>query len=353
MRRSLFASAAAAALVVPVLVFAAFPSPSDLFQALRMRSKPMDASFEVHASYQNVYVSLWSKGASEGRDLPSIQSSLKMTLDISAPQGTVRTKMQMRIVHQTLYFFVDGVTGNAENEFGRLAAQAAGKKWFSVSLKDLPAQDNPFEGMTDDEKSALIGKIVNAAFLLMSSPAANGKWTYSLTLHPAATESLQRLSLDNPSSSPMFDTQNQMQDFAAIVRALNFHALFTADSNDEVQSMKLYAALDQDGLHFVVLGTATVRSKPLTVDVPAGAVSLGEQLNDWGAMPTMPAVNENTVPVPLPDETMPAPEPTMFSSSSNSSALDGCDGLSAAERLQGMRRGECGGGRPSPRSFRP
>jgi hypothetical protein len=349
MRRPLLASVALTALSAPLLALAAFTSPSALLVDSGLQGKPMDLSYEMHASTPEFFASAWLKGSVEGKDPDTVKMDAQATVDVSVMGTVIRGKFSVRAVNGTAYVHLDSVTGDYQNDEVKVAANAIGKKWYAIPMTMADMR------MSEAQRTLLLRNVADALFQM--TRATEGKaGVYSLTLRPDAATALQQvLGQSVPSEGdalPMMslDDATALQE---ILSSANFHMKVNTGKNDVPASVKVYLSAAQDGVQFALQGTSTVRAKAVTVTVPAGAVDLEKQMATWGVpMDLVPNMDHSWSDSSSSEDVW--SDDGSGSSDSSSRGMSepaACDGLTPAQKLQALRHGECGLEKVSPRSL--
>ena len=127
-KRILRISLALATLLVPTLSFGAMAMSTDTlvsWLAPVWQGMALDSSFELHGNYQDYYLSVWSSGQGKATD-----SRASMTLDFSAPQGTLRTTFDVLATNNKAYIWVKSIDGTFSNDAGSLTTQMKSKNWI-------------------------------------------------------------------------------------------------------------------------------------------------------------------------------------------------------------------------------
>jgi hypothetical protein len=337
MRRPLLASFALASLAAPLFALAAFVNPSDLLLSSQLQNKPLDVSYEAHVTMQDTYVSVWLKGAMEGKDPQTMKADVKLTVDASVNGAVIRGKFALRTVNGAAYARLESVTGDYENDEVKVAAEAVGKRWYAVPLAG--------DWMGDTLQREAMARTLADALLQMTSAVQGKNTVYSLTLRPDAAQAIGQAMEADPSAPGL--NADDVTSLAQFLAGANVHVKVTA-RGDDLTGVKLYVAGEQDGARVVVQGMATVRSKPVTVDVPAGAVDLESQLQQWGVDPSFLLPMSD---LPTWDESS-SMDAGWEEEESSSAAWDPCADLTPVQKLEALRHGQCGFLKPSPRSFK-
>ncbi len=317
--------AIAASLAIPAFAFAFFSKPSDLLQSA-YAGLPMDFSVEAHGGYEGGYASLWMSGSSQGKLPQDVTASLKATVDVQMPQEqTMRVKLQIRVADKKVYALVDSIEGPVPPDVADRLSPYVGKTWLMTTLPDNQATV-PDLGMSEQQVKDWAGKIVDAALSLERITSPN-QVTYSLALRPDAAMNIVQVLGDLKGGSDVtLPTPGDISDLQNILSHVNFHANVQTDANGQLQSAKQYLSVDYQGFTLVIQGTGTVRSTPVTVDVPQDALNLDEQLQPYegssASSSSEPSWNTGETP-------------------STASYLESCPGDTPAEQLGNLRKGVC------------
>jgi len=238
----------------PVLVFAAFETPSSLFDAIRMDASARTIKGEVHGNMEgSLWMSAWFDAAQEGKNLENGKANVKMTVDVVETKQNMkgRIKLEMRVVDQKMFMKLDQAEGSFENENVMATANVVLKKWIEVPLEK---DGRDIVGEIDDMDSSF----ANEMFDLAHVQSAFGH-TYTLTLKPSVLQDI------------LSDMQGGSADFSMNVNT-NLSDLFqtgkvTLNFTSETASVR---------------GNATMQrsNTPLSIVAPADAVNIEELYQD-------------------------------------------------------------------------
>ncbi len=250
--RKLISALSTLALLAPVAAQAQFAEPTDILSTAVTQSHglPFDFRGEFHGHYQGYWASLWLTGS--GQKDENSRSAAKITVDVANQGNTLRAKLETRMVEKKMYVMIQSVTGKMENEFITAALQATGKKWIMSDVMDG-------ELATSDESQAM----EFAQYLRLDSVKTDsvGNTLYTLILTRDAARELSRELRNITELVP----QQSVPRIALTVTV-------TLDrDNRPIKTAVDFAAETVDAGITGTL-TATRRSSPVTVQVPAGAV---------------------------------------------------------------------------------
>jgi hypothetical protein len=200
--------------------------------------------------------------------LQTIKENVRLTLDINDGKGaSLRAKLQARIVDGREYVLIESVEGTYDHELAAIAASLKAKKWMMISFEDL--EDMLMTPQMEEATTASweeLREFMDGAFDLTK----NGM-SYSLMVKPDVLNAIK--------------ADGDIDD-------MNVHVKIDTNANDTLKAVKFYAAATaQEDMHRftgVIQGSFTPRTKPVTVQVPAGAVDMQEYLESFG-MPFLPS----------------------------------------------------------------
>jgi|GEM_PF-6492501 len=326
MRRLLASLAITATFVTPVAA-AALAVPSDLIGLLQETSKPMDMSMELHAHVGTFYISAWMKGEAQGKlnqlplsleSLKTLKENARLTLDVSDGKGTLRVRVQLRVIDGKEYFFIEEVSGNYDHELATVAASLKSKKWMMLSFdewKDLVFFNEDMDDVSDQALEGLREALDGA---LQITRTGN---SYSLMLKPEVGAALM--------SEEEIDS-------------LNLLIKVETDASQALKSIKFYAAGSGKGhdhqANIVMQGLLAVRTKPVIVQVPAGAIDIREYINQLRVPSNFSLPGSPSDGAPIFDESTDEREPDDCSPESKSYLANVRKGVCGDERVFNRKR---------------
>jgi hypothetical protein len=289
-------------LALPVAAFAAtYASPSQLLLAANFEDKPLDLDYEAHMHVDGLDAAAWIKGSTEG-NVKTGKAVIRLTVDVAQDGMTMRAKAEARIVNETMYVMLESIEGASDNPYAQIAASYAGKQWYMMPLSDVEES----RGIDQEEATAVGMKIADAILTMVRTQTAPGS-TYSLRLKRTAAADLKNVLMEISAQHPGLGTSSlSNKDVAELRRFLlksNVHLKVMTDANETPTGMKFYAAYKDEKAEAVLTGMTTLRSTPVTVGVPAGAVEMG------GNMLEMPRSSSTTSGTPSASRNRRVPRP--------------------------------------------
>lgn len=250
--------------LTPLSSLAAFTMPSELLAAIQS-GKAMTFSGEMHGHAGNYYMALWINGTST-LSQANPMGATKATIDISAPQGKLRAKVQIRVKEKKMYVFIDSIEGSLDNVVTHFAGSMKSKQWFSIPMDEIASSEMQAQDMSSMDE-----------FLqLMSAPAKNGGTIYTLTLtRDAAREVVQGLSDMNLRDLGIEITN-------AMPPKVTFQVQMTVDAKNSLQLTTMNMDLSQTGFGISLKGWSAPAKSGFTVEVPKNVVSADEWANAMG-----------------------------------------------------------------------
>ncbi len=269
MRRLLASLTVAGTLLAPQLSLAAFQTPSDFFDALSHDTRAHTATSEVHVTAKDMSMSVWTSGATQGTEIGTMQGDMKATIHVQMPDHTVKAKVQMKIVDETMYFLIESLDAGNDPALAAAMGQVELNQWYTVSLKNDASMPTADEIETSRQQ---VLQMVDQMLTLQAS-AANGGTQYTLGLSRQFRRQMAPL-LRNFAKEMGKSTGLRI----AGTPVLNVSIKADADSNDLLRTMKYYASMAAGKqLSFVMQGT-TQPSGDLNVTAPTDAIDLTRQL---------------------------------------------------------------------------
>jgi hypothetical protein len=278
MRRFL---ASVSLLAVPAVALASYASPSELLLAAAFKDKPLDLAYEAHFHMDDVDAAAWLRGSTQG-GVEDGDADINVTVDFAqADLGTMRAKAEARIVNKTLYVQLKSVEGGDDTIYSMMADQYAGSQWYMMPLEDVEEERG-----IDQEQATQIGmKIADAVLSMVRMPEKAGGSVYSLKLRRTAAADLKNVLEEVSAQYPKLGTASlSNKDVADLRRSLsksNVHLKVMTDAQDVPTGMKFYGSYKDMGMEAVLTGMTTLRTQPVTVEVPAGALPMVD--DTWGA----------------------------------------------------------------------
>lgn len=277
---------AVAAIVVfamPALAFAYYTKPGELLGALTFRGKPVDVAYQMSVRSKEVWGTAELKGEWEGTDVATMKANMQLSLDVSTPEAKIKAKGQMRIAQKTVYLLLENIESSVKNDDIDAASKIAGKQWYSVSLDDLASDTEKLSGVENEKAVKAMADLANAAFSLTAQSQKTGR-VYSLKLRRNAAKDIlavvQRFAAEEGVTRK--PTNRELAEFRKILSKLNIQLKVTTDSADQPLSLKTYVAIRHQMGTAAIQGTVALRSKPVTVTVPANAVEFDKAVEALG-----------------------------------------------------------------------
>jgi hypothetical protein len=266
MRRSLIRLATILGALTPVVCAAAFTSPSTLFYAMATQRIPMDFSYEFHGRYEDYYASAWMSGAATGGLPAEMTANTRMTLDIAGHGGTFRAKMQVRIKDGTAYLLVEKVEGAYEDDAMKIGGEVIAKKWVSFSVATPDMQEIPEAALSPDVYATF-----DEFFHLQTTENHDGTIMHTLTLRREFVKTILD-ALRDMSSSSMYTGSGEAP-HATIQFAIQ------TDRQDNMRMFNFDADMGNAVLSLKGTGKSTLRTAPVTVQIPTNVVSIEDAMN--------------------------------------------------------------------------
>lgn len=261
-------------LAVPATALAAYATPSELLLAAAFKDKPLDFAYEAHFHMEDISAAAWIRGSSEG-NAETGKADIAATVDfVQAGMMKMRAKAEARMVNRTLYVRLKSIEGDTDTMYGMMVDPYVGAQWYMLPLSDVEEEHG-----IDQEQATEVGmKIADAVLNMVRMQQANGA-TYSLKLKRTAAADLKKVLEEVSAEYPSLGTASlSNKDVAELRRMMmksNVHLKVMTDASDMPTGMKFYGSYKDRGMEAVLVGTTTLRTQPLTVEVPAGAVEMG------------------------------------------------------------------------------
>lgn len=369
--------------LVPSASLANYRTPAELLRAIEFDGQARNFSMELHVGADGKYASAWISGSAEGTDPQKMNASIKATMDFSVDGVVMRSRYEMLITEQQLYFRLKEVETSDETAVQQteLMKTVVGK-WTQVSLD--PSQMDFLNNLKTPETEALLmqmmndaqdlpmasgqldatGKEVANSVLDISETSFEGGKAYRLSLRPDFLETMARIgteimgeNTEELLSDPLFFAMKQQ-----ISDAVSFDIKVDTDTSGQLLFGRMNFAFAMNDTSLRLNGTTERREAPVTVTAPEASMSMEELITLLNtAIPDLPTVSPSLLMpptenlAPLRSQTTPRPivrrSPRKSSITNNRSKpgyewddvdSSGCDALpGTALYLQSVRKGLC------------
>ncbi|MEK7563376.1 MAG: hypothetical protein AAB544_03210 [Patescibacteria group bacterium] len=309
MRRFSSAIAAAAVLVIPLSALALAGNPAALLKQMTFKGNPHSVEAEFHVHHEDTHVSLWIKGASEGKTPAAAKGWEDLTLDISANGDYLRARGAVRLVNGKIYMKLESIEGDIDADLAEIRAWTE-KPWVEIDLPETAVEQATFAAafaaglrnsnieVSEEDVHALVDAVADALFT-METTRFQGGAAYSLKLAPdylhrtiAAIESStigQQIGFDG-------DDVDLLEDLP-----VNLHIRVNTNAIGELTFVKWYAATDINGASLVMQGNSQWQGHSVNVEIPKDTVPLEELTQDLENSYDLPSwgdVLDEGVPMP-------------------------------------------------------
>jgi hypothetical protein len=280
-------------LLTPLSAFAFYATPSALVRGVHFDGNPRSFEGQAHFHAEGHYVSLWMKGATEGRTPAALKAKLQATIDVADWRATVRTRFAFMVYQGNVYAKLLSVEGPHDGDTRALRSLAE-KPWLMAPM-EAGGKETLTETLTgmlrdagisaaESDVQALFDQITDAVFTMTHSRYQGGN-AFSLKLSPAFLTNV----LDILGRSPLFHEMigqihawepgdaREIRDVQDMLkRAINLHVKVNTNTVGEFLYGKKYIAFHHEGLSFVFEGTAQHQPTPVYLDIPKKTMDLDE-----------------------------------------------------------------------------
>lgn len=288
MRHSTLTISIASLIVLPVTAFAVALSPAALLQQMTFRGNPhmVDAEFHIHAD--DTHVSLWMKGAAEGKTPATAKAWEEITVDIASDGEYVRARGAMRLVSGKVYLKLLSLEGDTEDLEEILAWTQ--KPWVVIEIPETAVEQQTFAAgfaagmrssgidVSEEDVRAMMDTVADALFT-METTRFQGGAAYSLKLAP---DYLQRAMTAFVSSTVGQQVGWDAEDaeLPEDMPPVNLHIRVNTNTAGELTFLKWYAATDFGGASLVMQGSSQWQGHPVYVEIPKDVVPVEELVGD-------------------------------------------------------------------------
>ena len=303
MRRSIGIVSLFTFLAAPLSALALAGSPAALLSQMSFRGNPHAMEAEFHMHYEDTHISVWMKGAQEGKTPAMSKAWEDFTIDIASDGHFMRAKGAVRMAHGAAYIKLLSVEGNAQMDISELRMWTD-KPWVKISIPE-EAMDQPSfasglaagmratgSAIEETDVRTLLDTLADALFT-MESERFQGGVAYSLRLAPDALHrAVQAVQASAIGKELEFDADTMSLPENLPV---NLHIRVNTNSFGELVFAKWYAATEKEGMSLVMQGNTQWQGHPVYVEIPKKTISWeefseGMDLHMLGqGLPSMPS----------------------------------------------------------------
>lgn len=250
-------------LVMPVTALGM--EPGDLLG--RMNAVPASAfSMTLHAHQEDVYISVWSKGALA---MNGTQVDAQATVDVVYMGMKMRFKGDLRVNQDGVFVFVREMSGNYSSDFAFSSSTAYTKKWIRLADSEMLELFGVGNFLMMEEDLAMAGDM----FTVQSLPGVNGT-KHILQLKPDAAAEVARDILDM-----LGGDRPVVQDFfpwRALAESIQFEIVVQENTRSELQNRTAAVNVTGEKSYFTFQLSESFLSTLPTVVTPTNVISLEE-----------------------------------------------------------------------------
>ncbi len=282
MRRSIGILSAFTFLAAPLSTLALAGSPAALLSQMSFRGNPHAMEAELHMHHGDTHVSVWMKGAAEGKTPAIAKAWEDFTIDVSSDGRFVRTKGAVRVAHGAAYIKLLSVEGNMDiTELQEWTT----KPWVKITMLEEAMHQPTFiagltagmqsvdNAITEQDVRTLLDTVTDALFTIESERYQSGM-AYSLRLAPNALHrAVQAVESSVIGNALGFDREDM--DLPENL-PVNLHIRVNTNSTGDLVFAKWYAATATQGISFVMQGNTQWQNRPVNVEIPKETISFEE-----------------------------------------------------------------------------
>lgn len=313
MRRFSSAIAIAAALAIPLSALALADNPAALLKQMTFKGNPHSVEAEFHVHHEDTHVSLWIKGAGEGKNPATAKGWEDLTLDISANGDYLRARGAVRLVNGKIYMKLESVEGDIDADIAEIRAWTK-KPWVEIDLPETAVEQATFAAgfaagirnsgidVSEEDVHALLDAVADALFTMETERFPGGA-AYSLRLAPDYLNRAIRAVQSSAIGRELEWDRDWNTDAADFIneQPVNLHIRVNTNATGELTFVKWYAATETEGMSVVLQGKSQWQDHPVNVEIPKDTVSLEELTQDLENSYDLPSwgdVMEEGIPMP-------------------------------------------------------
>ncbi len=289
MRRSIGIASLFTLLAAPISALALAGSPAALLSQMNFRGNPHTMEMELHMHHEETHISLWMKGASEGKTPAQTKAWEEFTVDIASDGHFLRAKGAIRAVHGTAYIKLLSVEGDPAMDMEAFRSWTQ-KPWIKITMPEESMQQPSFiagftmgmqaidSAITEEDVRTVLNAVTDALFTLESERFQSGM-AYSLRLAPHGLHK----AMQAVQSSMMGDALGfhlEQMDLPGNL-PINLHIRVNTNTTGELVFAKWYAATEMEGTSLVLQGKTQWKSSPVNVEIPKETMSWEEFSGEW------------------------------------------------------------------------
>lgn len=272
--RRLVALSTALSLLMPLGAGAFFQKTSELIAAIQYDGLPRSYAFEMHAQVEEVYISAWIRGATEGMNPATMKSWNTITMHMDGTDDGQRVQARMKLalhINQGMgYVRVESVEGSVSDEVLKIGSMAELNKWIAFPLTDLVENGLMMENgkvVLDTEQQALVHQLFDGVLAHTYTRYSNG-YAFSVKLHPNWLNNASMVLFGTDAA----DTALLQEDFS---KNVNLHFKIDTDFSGNFRFGKFYVSAAHEEFSFVMQGTAE-RTGVVRVETPTNTMTVEE-----------------------------------------------------------------------------
>jgi hypothetical protein len=289
MRRSIAVASLFALVASPISALAIALSPSALLSQMNFRGNPHTMEMELHLHHAETHISVWMKGACEGKTPAQTKAWEEFTIDIANDGHFLRAKGAIRAVHGTAYMKLLSVEGNPPMNIEALRSWTQ-KPWVKITMPEKGMDQPSFitgltmgmqaadSAITEEDVRTVLDAVTDALFAVESERFQTGM-AYSLRLTPHGLHK----AMQAVQSSMIGDALGLRAEHMDLPGNLpvNLHIRVNTNTASELVFAKWYAATEIEEISLVLQGKTQWQSHPVYVEIPKETMSWEEFSGEW------------------------------------------------------------------------
>lgn len=300
-------------IVTPLSALALANNPAALLKQMTFKGNPHSVEAEFHVHHEDTHVSLWIKGAGEGKTPAAAKGWEDLTLDISANGDYLRARGAVRLVNGKIYMKLESVEGDIDADIAEIRAWTK-KPWVEIDLPETAVEQATFAAgfaagmrnsgieVSEEDVKVLLDALADALFTLETERFPGGA-AYSLRLAPDfVNRAIRAVQFSAIGRELEWDNDWDM-DAAHFIdeQPVNLHIRVNTNTTGELTFVKWYAATEAEGMSVVFQGKSQWQDHSVNVEIPRDTVPLEEltqDLEDSYDLPSWGDVMEEGMPIP-------------------------------------------------------
>ena len=293
MRRSTLAVSIVSLIAIPISALALAANPAALSKQMTFKGNPHSVEAEFHLHHEDTHVSLWIKGAGEGKNPATAKGWEEITFDVAADGEYLRAKGAVRLAGGKIYLKLLSIDGSMPGDNLAEIRSWTEKPWVVIAIPETAVEQKTFAAgfaagmrnsgidVSEEDVHAMMDAVADALFT-METTRFQGGAAYSLKLAPDyLRRALQAFESSVIGQQVGFDGDDV--DLSEDL-PINLHIRVNTNTTGELTFVKWYAATDLEGTSLVMQGNSKWQGHPVYVEIPKNTIPVEELMGDLDDM---------------------------------------------------------------------